>query len=203
MRFRWSRGSVLAFGTQLRGFIPGRSRRIFRAKKILSTLSFGGEVKPSVPCRNFTACKRSLNITWRSAFRHILPDISRPQFHLPPLGALARWRAWRSLVEKVGTSNSYRTISLRLQCVVKKHNIGLCYVTQIYCGLTFCVQTWGCRRNVTNYVVCTSELEPNFVNVLQKSASEDIIRYIKIGLWPSNRLIYSLIIIKLIMYAAF
>ena len=30
---RLSRGSVLAFGTQVRGFKPGRSRRIFRAKK--------------------------------------------------------------------------------------------------------------------------------------------------------------------------
>ena len=30
---RWSGGSVLAFGTQVRGFNPGRSRRIFRAKK--------------------------------------------------------------------------------------------------------------------------------------------------------------------------
>jgi hypothetical protein len=32
-RLWWSRGSVLAFGTQVRGFAPGRSRRIFRAKK--------------------------------------------------------------------------------------------------------------------------------------------------------------------------
>ena len=31
-RLRWSRGSVLAFSTQVRGFEPGRSRRIFRAK---------------------------------------------------------------------------------------------------------------------------------------------------------------------------
>ena len=29
----WSRGSVLAFGTRVRGFASGRSRRIFRAKK--------------------------------------------------------------------------------------------------------------------------------------------------------------------------
>jgi hypothetical protein len=50
-RLRWSRGSVLTFGTQVRGFKPGRSRRISRAKKILSTSSFGGEVKLPVPCR--------------------------------------------------------------------------------------------------------------------------------------------------------
>jgi hypothetical protein len=32
-RLRSSKDSVLAFGTQVRGFAPGRSRRIFRAKK--------------------------------------------------------------------------------------------------------------------------------------------------------------------------
>ena len=68
-RLRWSRGSVLAFGTQVCGFAPGRSHRIFRAKKVLSTPSFGGEVMPSVPCRSFTACKRSLNVTCKSTFR--------------------------------------------------------------------------------------------------------------------------------------
>jgi len=31
----------------------------FSGEKILSTPSFGGEVKPSVPCRKFTACKRT------------------------------------------------------------------------------------------------------------------------------------------------
>jgi len=60
-RLRWSSGSVLAFSTQVRGFKPGRSRRIFKGEKILSTPSFGGEVKPSVPCRRFAACKRPLN----------------------------------------------------------------------------------------------------------------------------------------------
>ena len=69
-RLRWSRGSVLAFGTpSSRVRTPGRSRWIFRAKKIRSTPSFGREVKQSVPCRSFTACKRSLNVTCKSAFR--------------------------------------------------------------------------------------------------------------------------------------
>jgi hypothetical protein len=65
-----SRGSVLAFGTQVRGFAPGRSRRIFRPKKSSAHLPSDGEVKPSVPSRSFTACKRSLNVTCKSAFRH-------------------------------------------------------------------------------------------------------------------------------------
>ena len=34
---------------------------ISKGEKILSTPSFGGEVKPSVPCHRFAACKRSLN----------------------------------------------------------------------------------------------------------------------------------------------
>jgi hypothetical protein len=57
----WSRGSVLASNTQVRGFKSGRSRRNFKGEKIHSTLSFGGEVRPSVACRIFAACKRSLN----------------------------------------------------------------------------------------------------------------------------------------------
>ena len=78
-------------------------------EKFLTTPSFGGEVKPSVPCRSFTACKRSLTVTSESAFRQNLPDISRLQFHLPPLDALA----WGRLVAKVGNSNPVRTISLK------------------------------------------------------------------------------------------
>jgi hypothetical protein len=67
----------------------------FLGWKILSTPSFGGEVKPSVPCRS-------------------------PKFHLPPMGSLAWWQAWRRLVAKVGTSNPNRTISIkRLQCLVE------------------------------------------------------------------------------------
>ena len=83
-RLRWSRGSVLAFGTQVRGFKPGRSRRIFQGEKFLSTPSFGGEVKPSVPCHRFTACKGSLNATWKSG---ISGKIHRPFLaHIvPPL----------------------------------------------------------------------------------------------------------------------
>ena len=59
-QLQWSWGSVLAFSTQVHGFKSGRSRRIFKGEKILSTPSFRGEVKPSVPCCRFTACKRTL-----------------------------------------------------------------------------------------------------------------------------------------------
>ena len=43
-------------------------------KKILSIPSFGREVKLSVPCRRFAACKRTL----RAYPRHHLATISRP-----------------------------------------------------------------------------------------------------------------------------
>ena len=61
--------SMLAFSTQVRGFKPGRSHQIFKGEKILSTPSFRGEVKLSVPCRRFASCKKSLNVAWKSTFR--------------------------------------------------------------------------------------------------------------------------------------
>ena len=103
-RLRWSRDSVLAFSTQVRGFKPGRSRRIFMAKKILSKPSFGGEVKPSVPCRRFAACKTSLSLRGSRNLGKITGQISRPQFHLSLLRSLASFRTYRHLAAKVGTS---------------------------------------------------------------------------------------------------
>ena len=51
--------SMLASGTQVCGFKPGRSRWFFTGVKILSMPSSGGEVKESVPCPSFAACKRT------------------------------------------------------------------------------------------------------------------------------------------------
>ena len=51
--------SMLASGTQVCGFKPGRSRWIFTDVKILSMPSSGGEVKASVQCPSFVACKRT------------------------------------------------------------------------------------------------------------------------------------------------
>ena len=41
----------------------------FQGEYILSTPSLRGKVKPSVTCRSFTACNRSLNVVCRTAFR--------------------------------------------------------------------------------------------------------------------------------------
>ena len=92
---------MLAFGTQVRGFKPGQSRRIFQGEKILSAPSFGREVKLFVPCRRFAACKGSLNVTWKSGiFRKNSSGISRPSsssFHYDGF-----W--WRPLAVQVGTT---------------------------------------------------------------------------------------------------
>ena len=77
---------MLTFGTQVRGFKPGRRRRIFKGEKILSTPSFGGEVKPSVPFRRFTACKRSLELRGSRILDEIFGTfLAHKEFHLPLL----------------------------------------------------------------------------------------------------------------------
>jgi hypothetical protein len=78
-RLQWSSGlvvSMLASGTQVQ-------TRLFSGEKILSMPSFGGEVKSSVPCRRFAACKRSLHFPWKSyVVGKIESAISCPYF--PP-----------------------------------------------------------------------------------------------------------------------
>ena len=54
--------SMLASGTQDRGFDPGRSRRIFRAKKNPQHAFLGEEVKPSPMSQICAACQRTLGL---------------------------------------------------------------------------------------------------------------------------------------------
>ena len=86
------------------GSNPAEAVGFLGRKKILSTPSFGGDVKPSVPCSRFTACKRSLNLRGSRNLGKITGQISRPQFHLSLLGSLASLRTYRHLAAKVGTS---------------------------------------------------------------------------------------------------
>ena len=62
--------SILATGSEVRGFKPGRGQWIFPTVKILSKTFFGREVNPLVPCRRFTARKRtsSRNQSLRAKF---------------------------------------------------------------------------------------------------------------------------------------
>jgi hypothetical protein len=89
--------SMLASGTQVRGFTPGRSLPIFRAKKKIHSMpSFGGKVKPSVPSRRFAACKRTLQFPWKSNCRlnligHFSPIVP-PFASLTSYGVECLWR---------------------------------------------------------------------------------------------------------------
>jgi hypothetical protein len=77
---------VLAFGNQVRGFKPSRSHRIFKGETILSTPYFGGDVKPSVPCRRFASCKRSLKLRGSRILGEIFGTfLAHEEFHLPLL----------------------------------------------------------------------------------------------------------------------
>jgi hypothetical protein len=51
--------SVLAIGPKVRGFESGREGSFLRVTQILSTTSFEGEVKPSVPCKILKHVKES------------------------------------------------------------------------------------------------------------------------------------------------
>jgi hypothetical protein len=77
---------VLASSTQFRGFKPGRSLWTFQGEKIPSTPSFGGEVKPTVPCCRFTACKRTLNVCGSRHLDKIL-GYTFSSIKVPPLAA--------------------------------------------------------------------------------------------------------------------
>ena len=109
---RWSRGIVLAFSTKVRGFKPGRSHRIFKGEEILSTPSFGGEVKPSVPCRRFATCKRSLNgveVVISAKISHVVADVEAPggekREHLKSGG-----KQWQTTPKNLGKMQRTRAI---------------------------------------------------------------------------------------------
>jgi hypothetical protein len=55
-----------------------RSRRIFWGYKIHSMPSFGGEVKPSVPCRRFAACKLCLTVIFTISIIQGVPLPTKP-----------------------------------------------------------------------------------------------------------------------------
>jgi hypothetical protein len=75
---------MLASGTRVRGFKPGRSRRTFRAKIFLSTPSFGGEVN----VRHVKGPKSDVEV---ATFGKILGTFS----HIVPPSAGVRSRRFR------------------------------------------------------------------------------------------------------------
>ena len=71
---RWSRGSVLAFGSQVRGFKPGRSRRNFKGEKILRR-------GRKAVCPMSQICELELR-----GSRIVGIFLAHEEFHLPLLG---------------------------------------------------------------------------------------------------------------------
>jgi len=68
----------------------------FSGEKILSAPFFGGEVKPSVPCRKFMACKRTQ--TWRGS-RHFQQNSRHFIAHSSTFrcwGSLASFQTWET-----------------------------------------------------------------------------------------------------------
>jgi hypothetical protein len=64
--------SMLVSGSQVRGFEKKNPRP--KPSDFSGRKKSSGEVKPSVPCRRFTACKRSLQIAWNSSNTRYLTE---------------------------------------------------------------------------------------------------------------------------------
>ena len=58
-RLRWSRGKCAGLWYPSSRVQTRPKPSDFSDEKVLSKPSFAGEVKPSVPCRKFTICKRT------------------------------------------------------------------------------------------------------------------------------------------------
>jgi len=94
MRLRWSRGSVLAFSIQVRGFKLGRSRRIFKGQK---------NPQHAFLRRGSKAVgKRSLNGVEVVISAKLPDNILAHSSLLRRWGSLTSWRTCRHLVVKSG-----------------------------------------------------------------------------------------------------
>jgi len=87
-RLRWSRGECAGLWYPSSRVQTRPKPSDFSGKKILSALSFGGAVKPSVPCRKFMACKRTQKRHGSSHFR---------QNYRPFLAHSSTFCCWSSL----------------------------------------------------------------------------------------------------------
>ena len=142
---------MLAFSTQVCGFKPGRSHQIFKGEKILSPPSFGKEVKPSVPCRRFAACKRSLNVAWKSTFRQNYRTILAHKFHLSLLGSLVGAPGGGS--GNVQKSGGVQGCTISLQAAVYPRRMPQALMVKMKNkAKTFvsccCYVQWKCKENI-------------------------------------------------------
>jgi hypothetical protein len=124
---------------QVSGFKSGRSRRIFKGEKILSTPSFGGGVKLSVPCRRFTACKRTLECIVevgisRQNYRSSFSPTNSSTFRCFELSR--RVRRGETSGSKSGNRIPYRAGTISHQAAVHpKYTLGALNMKEEHCGV--------------------------------------------------------------------
>jgi len=93
-RLRWSRGKRAGLWYPSSRVQTWPKPSDFSGEKLLSTPSFGGELKPSVSCRKFTACKRTQK---RRGSRHFRQNSRKFLAHSSTFrcwGSLASFQAW-------------------------------------------------------------------------------------------------------------
>jgi hypothetical protein len=74
--------TVLAIGPKVRGFKPSREQRIFKGDKIRRMTSFGGEIKPSAPCRKILQHVTDPCGVWQIYLASIINENFSPRFYL-------------------------------------------------------------------------------------------------------------------------
>jgi len=122
-RFRWPRGKRAGLWYPSSLFLTLPKPSDFSGEKILSTPSFGGKVKLSVPCSKFTACKRTQK--WRGS-RNFRQNSRQFFAHVPPSAAGVHSRCFRRgghLVAVVGTFSSLVLQVEGLTCRWQRHSV--------------------------------------------------------------------------------
>jgi hypothetical protein len=110
--------SMLASGTRVHRFEPGRSHRIFLGVKIFSMHSFGREVKPFAPCRRFAARKRTLLLhgSWVTG-KICRPFLARFPPTLVEVPTLVRHGVPLELTEETKERSTEGKVQYRPRCI--------------------------------------------------------------------------------------
>jgi hypothetical protein len=115
-RLRWSRGSMLAFGTRVQTR-PKPSD--FSGEKVLSTPSFGGEVKPSIPRRALRHVKEPKSdvevVTFGKILGHFSPIVPPSAAGFASVASDAGDVLWRKLESSKSLVLQVRGLTCRWQ----------------------------------------------------------------------------------------
>jgi hypothetical protein len=158
---------VLAIRPKVRGFKPGRGDGYLRPINIRSTHSFGGEVKPEVPC-----CKILQHV--KKSLASMNKHTSQSQMHhsLRPFLLLAtRWLCWqdcqRALVDESGIflCRDHSTMAIHAHVSPGGWTIGPLVAAVQRRSLT--PSTWSSSTYVKNVFSVWTEIF-SFLSILQE-----------------------------------